>query len=200
MTLAYNFSQRKKKIFTEKFTVAVLLLFIPCIVSIAQHFFLKSLFLINRMALFFIPLFFIPIILLISDNAKSLKRKILNWSLLFIVAGAFSFHTILSLNTSHTLYWRFDADTEKMLSDLETEVKRNNKNPVKLAVMWLYEPAVNFYRTTKKYDWLEKVTEDDYTKMDYDYYYLADSSMNFINNRNLTIIKHYSTSNSCLVK
>jgi hypothetical protein len=110
------------------------------------------------------------------------------------------FHAIISLNTSETLYWEFDADTKKMLVDLDKAVKHDKKTTVKLGVMSLYEPAINFYRTTKKYDWLENVTGDGYRQMSYDYYYLGDSSMTYINQRNMSVIKHYPTSNSCLVR
>lgn len=200
MSLAYNFYFKKWKILTEKSTVSILLLFMTCIVSIAQHFILKSLFLMNRMALFFIPLFWIPVILFFSDYARLHNWKIISNSLIIIIAMVFTFHTFHALNTSYALIWRYDADTKQMLSDLEKQVKHEDKTHVKLGVMWLFEPTVNFYRTTKKYDWLEKVTEDDYRKIHYDYYYLADSSLNFIHSRNMSVIKHYSNSNSYLVK
>jgi hypothetical protein len=87
-----------------------------------------------------------------------------------------------------------------MLYDLDQQVQKDNISSVKLGVMTLYEPAINFYRKTKKYDWLEKVTEDGYRELNYNYYYLGDSSMSFIKSRNLTVLKHYSTSNSCLVR
>ena len=200
ITLTYNFYIRKWRILTEGLTLAIILLFLPCIVTIAQHIILKSNYLINRMALFLIPIFFFSILLLISNFTKSLKWKILTMIFIYVVAGAFTFHTIKSLNTSCALYWRFDADTKKMLSDLDIQVKKVNLCSVKLGVMSLYEPAINFYRKTKKYAWLEKVTKDGYRDMNYNYYYLGDSSMNYINSRNLSVIKHYSISNSCLVR
>jgi hypothetical protein len=200
ITLAYNYYLRKLKILTERFTVAVLLLFISCFASIAQHFLLKSNFLINRMALFFIPLFFVSIILFAAECAVDLKRKVLTGTFMYLIAGALFIHTVVSFNTSETLYWEFDADTKRMLTDLEKVVKEGEKSTVKLGVMALYEPAINFYRITRKYDWLEKVTEDGYRNMNYDYYYLGDSSMNYIKMRNMAVLKHYSTSNSCLVK
>ena len=96
--------------------------------------------------------------------------------------------------------WRYDADTKKVLSDLEIQVKNSEKTHVKLGVIWLFEPTSNYYRATKKYEWLDKVTMDNYKNLDYDYYYLADSSMSFIKAHNLSIIKHYPLSNSYLLK
>jgi len=199
ITLAYNYYKRKRKMLSEVLTLVVLLLFLPSIITSAQHFILKSNYLINRMALFLVPIFFISILLLIDNYSKSLKGQLISLSIIYIVTGAITFHTIKSLNTSCALYWRFDADTKKMLSDLETQVKKDKFNSIKLGVMTLYEPAINFYRTTKKFTWLEKVTEDGYRDKDYNYYYLGDSSMSYIKSRNLSVIKHYSVSNSCLV-
>jgi hypothetical protein len=196
----YSLWFRKWRTFTEKYAVSFLLLLFPCIVSIAQHFFTNSLFLINRTALFFIPLFFIPFIFLLSDITRISKLKIVSYSILCITSLALASHTISSLNGSYTLLWKYDSDTKKVLSDLETQIKKDNNDKIKLGVMWLFEPTVNFYRTTKNYIWLDKVTYDYYANKNYDYYYLADSSMNFIKDRKLSVLMHYPISNSYLVK
>jgi uncharacterized membrane protein len=188
------------KIFSEKITVALLILFLTCIVSVIQHVLLKSLFLINRMALFFIPLFFIPLILVFSEYVRIAKLKLLSLSILYIACGALIFHTLSSLNISYTLMWKYDSDTKKMLSDLNIQVKKNEQAHIKLGAIWLFEPTLNFYRTTKKYDWLDEVTWDSYKNPGYDYYFLADSCSGFFKARNLTIIEHYPVSNSYLLK
>ncbi|HEY5535215.1 MAG TPA: glycosyltransferase family 39 protein [Ignavibacteria bacterium] len=190
----------KRKVFTEKFSIITILLFISCTVPVVQHLFLKSYFPINRMALFFVPLFITSFILTVSFSAKNRIMKLLVLPILLIFAGASVCHTSHSLNTSHTLYWKYDADTKKMLSDLELTVGKENKSPVKLGVMWLYEPTINFYRNTRKYDWLEMVTEETYKKPDYDYYYLADSCLDYVRKLNKPNIIHYLISDSYLVK
>lgn len=199
-TFVYHLYIKKLKIFLDKVSITILLLLISCLVPIAQHLLLKSYFPINRMALVYIPLFFIPIILLADVVVKSDKIKFLILPLMVIFSGAVTFHTFRTLNTSYALYWKFDADTKKMLSDLETMVKNDNKLPINLGVMWLYEPTINYYRIAKKYSWLEIVTEDTYKKPDFDYYYLADTCLNYVRGINKPIIKHYSTSDSYLVK
>jgi hypothetical protein len=195
----YNFFNQKGKISSDKFMLAVLLLVLPYLVCIIQHFLLKSLFLINRMALFLIPLFLISVIFLVNE-AGSFKLKLISSSLLLVLASVFLIHTVLSLNTSFTVKWRYDSDTRNVLTDLENEVKTDDEPMVKLGAMWLYKPTVNFYRTTRKYKWLEQISTDDYRNSNYDYYYLPDSCMNFIAVNNLSIIKHYTNSNSFLLK
>jgi uncharacterized membrane protein len=200
LTLIFKAYCIKTKIFTERFTIVILLLILPCFVSIFQHYLVKSNFLINRMALFYIPLFFLSVIFFINDYVKTNRWKILCWPLISIIAGVFSIHTVFSINTSYALYWKFDSKTERMLSDLENQAKQDDIKSVKLGTLWLFEPTINFYRNTKKYSWLEKVTEDNYENGDYDYYYLDNCGLGFINRKNLTIIKHYNISNTYLAK
>jgi hypothetical protein len=200
ITFVYKTYKTKLKIFNDMVPVTILLLFISILVPVAQHILLKSYFPINRMALVYIPLFFIPIILFVSDAAKSYKMKLLILPVMLIFAGVVTYHTFRSLNTSYALYWKFDADTKNMLSDLEIRVKSDNKSSIKLGAMWLYEPAINYYRVAKKYTWLEKVRDDTYKNPDFDYYYLADTCLVYAKSLNKPVVKHYLTSNSYLVK
>ena len=126
--------------------------------------------------------------------------KLLILPVMLIFAGVVTYHTFRSLNTSYALYWKFDADTKNMLSDLEIRVKNDNKSSIKLGAMWLYEPAINYYRVAKKYTWLEKVRDDTYKNPDFDYYYLADTCLVYAKSLNKPVIKHYLNSNSYLVK
>lgn len=200
ISFLYKIFRLKLKAFSEKTVVLTLLLFFPCIVTIAQHYILKSNYLINRMALFFIPIFFMNILLIIQEYANSLSLKILTRSLVYVIAVLTTIHTINSLNAKCALYWNFDADTKNMMIDLDSLVKKESISKVKLGVMTLYEPAINFYRQTKKYEWLEKVTEDGYRDRVYDFYYLGDSSSNYIASKHMSVLHHYPLSNSVLAK
>jgi hypothetical protein len=200
ITFVYKTYKNKLRIFNDKVSVTILLLFISILVPVAQHILLKSYFPINRMALVYLPLFLIPIILLVSDAAKSYKMKLLILPVMLIFAGVVTYHTFHSSNTSYALYWKFDADTKNMLSDLEIRVQNDEKSPIKLGAMWLYEPAINYYRVARKYTWLEKVRDDTYMSPDFDYYFLADTCLVYTKTLNKSVIKHYLTSNSYLVK
>lgn len=49
----------------------------------------------------------------------------------------------------------FDADTKRMMADLQGEVERSGRTDVvRLGVDWRLEPAVNFYRETRSLAWL----------------------------------------------
>jgi hypothetical protein len=200
ITIIYKMFTDKWKIFTEKSSITLLLLLLTCLVSIMQHILLGSNFLRNRMGLFLIPMFFIPIILFIDRymNPEKLKRS--GWTIVIIVAAVFSFNTIISLNKSYTLYWKYDSDTKEMLSDIERQTKSEGSETKSLGTIWLYKPTVKFYKEVKKYDWLKDISDENYRNADYDYYFLADSCMTFINSHKLEIIKHYTNSNMNLLK
>jgi hypothetical protein len=200
ITFVYKSYKAKFKIFNEKVFVAILLLFISILVPVAQHIILKSYFPINRMALVYIPLFFIPIILFVSEAAKSYNMKLFILPVMIIFAGVVVYHTYRALNSSYALYWKFDADTKTMLSDLEIRVQNDKKSSIKLGAMWLYEPTINYYRIARKYTWLEKVRDDTYKNPYFDYYYLADTCLVYTKSLNKPVVKHYLTSNSYLVK
>jgi hypothetical protein len=199
IALIYRYHKKKKLVFSEKFTLTLLLLLMTVFVSIIQHLILGSNFLINRMALFLIPLFFIPLIVLINDNILPIFR-VLSISFCLIVTGAFSFHTVFSFNLTHSLYWKFDADIKSMMKDLEQQTKTDGAAKIKLGAMWLNEPSINFYRQTKNFYWMEKVADTGYSVSKYDYYYLPDTCGNFGSKQDLTKLKHYTLSSTFLAR
>lgn len=62
----------------------------------------------------------------------------------------------LQLQARSFLVWRYDADTRQLL-----EVARGLvRAPARAAVSWQYEPAANFYRVTRGWQWLQPVTRE----------------------------------------
>jgi hypothetical protein len=62
-------------------------------------------------------------------------------------------------NTTHTLLWRYDADTPRMLDDLDrAHRERGFARPVRLGITWLMEPSINYYRVRRHLAWLLPVT------------------------------------------
>ena len=94
-------------------------------------------------------------------------------------------------------------NTKNMITDLErayiTDAIRDRNTPpqIKLGINWLFEPTVNFYRTTKSLKWLKEVNRDGF-KGDYDYYYIFIPDSNGLNLRN--VINTYQTSNAILAR
>jgi hypothetical protein len=143
-----------------------------------QHQLLGKNFLIDRTALFFVPIFALLVIFCCDtlDGPTSLRRAG------NITAGVFAalatLHTALALNTSRTLTWAYDADTKRMLDDLVAFVAERNTppRPLSLGAEWLHQPAVDFYRERNGLDWLAPMTRRGFDRRHDFYFYLQDST------------------------
>jgi hypothetical protein len=65
-------------------------------------------------------------------------------------------------NVHSFLVWRYDADTKRIFEVLE-KIPRPAGQPdgsVRLGVSWVLEPALNFYRETRKASWMAPVVRD----------------------------------------
>jgi hypothetical protein len=115
-----------------------------------------------------------------------------------LLTGCMAYHFSRSANTSYSLNWDYDVSTKEMLIDLEKEKENSAKQKMHLGVTWLFEPSINFYRETKKLDWLQKVTREN-VSAEYDFYYVSDEDQKNIPEGKITI-KEYPASKSRLMK
>ena len=78
-----------------------------------------------------------------------------------------------------------------MLEILETDYKTHAKPgaQISLGISWIFEPTINFYRQTRKLDWLKEVNRDGYTGS-YDYYYVEKDSV-FIDTTKKVVVKSF---------
>ena len=104
-------------------------------------------------------------------------------------------------NFQYYIDWKYDASTKQMLKDLSADVGPNPTHKVTMGIVWLHEPAINFYRKAWKLDWLQEVTRDGYNGS-YDYYYVTDVDSIIKKDifKDKTIIKEYPLSNTVLLK
>jgi hypothetical protein len=99
--------------------------------------------------------------------------------------------------------WVFDMNTKNMINDLErayiADALKNPDTPsqITLGINWLFEPTINFYRSTKKLKWLKEVNRDGFMGK-YDYYYIFTSDSSGTNLEK--VINSYKTSNTILAK
>ncbi|MBW2288344.1 MAG: hypothetical protein JRG90_11040 [Deltaproteobacteria bacterium] len=159
--------------------LALLGILIACAVSSQlQHQLMGTKFLVDRTALFLVPVFALLMIFSCDalDGHPSLRRAG------NIAAGVFAalaaLHTALALNTSHTLTWAYDSDTKRMLNDLGAFVAEGPAppHPLSLGAEWLHQPAVDFYRERDGLDWLAPMTRSDFERAHDFYFYLQDST------------------------
>ena len=177
--------------------IFVSLLLLPVLTIILQHHLLGSEFPSFRLMLFFVPLLGLTFI-----GASTLFEKpplrFFSTSIITLMAILFVIHTARSVNLKSASEWKYDADTKQMVEILKSEVLKNDPtNKVSLGINWVFEPTINFYRVTKKYNWLQQVTRDGISG-EYNYYYIFKE--NLAEFSKVEIIKEFETSNTVLLR
>lgn len=154
-----------------------LLLIIPVIATILQHYLLGTKFLISRTALFFLPLFLLA---LLSGQPGS---NSISWYILPIVISTVAlvnFCAHLDMDTSWS--WaddRFDSDMMKRVVHESGAQGR----PVRLYPFWIFAPSLQYYaETCYKGKFYEIVHDKSGPKADtsFDYYYILKTQMPLI--------------------
>jgi hypothetical protein len=110
-----------------------------------------------------LPLQFLFLAAGAGAGGEWIAKKRSGWRLIraamFVAAICLSAAFLRAANTTHTLTWRYDADTPQMLDDLDrARRERGFTRPVRLGITWLMEPSINYYRFRRRLDWLLPVT------------------------------------------
>jgi hypothetical protein len=110
----------------------------------------------DRTGLYFVPLSLLCVTALLKLWEDRLPAPA--WWAGVAVCGLLVIAFALQIQLSSFRVWRYDADTERIFSLIE---KRSSGNgPIRLGVSWTLEPALNFYRVTRRAKWLEPVRRD----------------------------------------
>jgi hypothetical protein len=141
-----------------------LLLVVPTLLNWAVGF----RFAVDRSATCWLPLFGVLAHCAIRAQWTSLLRSglLVSCAMLSALLAA---EFVRSANLKFTRIWKYDADTRNVL---ELLAQNRAGGDIRLGIDWHFEPAVNYYRETRGYGWLERVTRDGVTS-EYDFYYLA---------------------------
>jgi hypothetical protein len=110
---------------------------------------------------------------------------------LFVVAGL-----IKTMNLHYSREWKYDADTRQMLVDLDEHVDNGQK--CRLGIQRNFAPAAHYYRTAKKYTWLELVRLKDLAGQKCDYYFVYANTKITIDSQK--DVHRYRTSRTRLIK
>jgi hypothetical protein len=172
-------SARGARSSSREAALAMLGILVVCIVaSQLQHQLLGTKFLIDRTALFLVPVFVLLVVFCCDALGDSPSLRRVGNIAATVFATLAALHTALSLNTSHTLTWAYDADTKQMLNDLDTIVAEepDPTRPLSLGAEWLHQPAVDFYRDRSGLDWLAPMSRRDFEHRHDFYFYLQAST------------------------
>lgn len=150
ITYQYLQSLYFKKIKDYLSNISMVRLFLViCILSVVlQHILLWTLFVVERGALFFVPIFYLLILFIFDYAYKYLVKYVSYVKTLGIVMILFiSIHLINSLQLHYVPIWKYDLNTRSFMTDyvIKNEDQLKKFAPVILGINWLFEPSINFY-------------------------------------------------------
>jgi hypothetical protein len=168
----YQFFFRKEVtlvgLFCSILTLAVAL-------PIFQHYLFKTLFPIERAAVYYLPLYAAVLLSafhwLIGLSSRRLeKTMVLILPVIIATALCWNFYHAFNMHTCYT--WGYDAHNAGILEIIDRDREGNFPGrTVSLGNSWLMEPSLNFYRITRNYTWLEPVTRKPISSDSNDYIY-----------------------------
>lgn len=173
-----------------------------------QHWTVHSLYVIDRGAIFFIPIFFVLFLALWNHCRESLPGRCVLMAEAFFLSctGLLIVHGLLCVNLSHYRMMIPDADTKAMMCDIEklNRGKKLAERSLKMGVQWISEPSVNYYIIRNKMDWMQFVDRNG-PDGEFDFYYLfwEDKHHQYddrylLAKRNLRVLKRYDRYNTFL--
>jgi hypothetical protein len=169
--------------------------------AVTQHVLFDSPYLLGRTALFCLPLFTLFLVFLLKSLSEfgPITRTV-SVAVLGVLAVLLVCHFVVSSNTTMTVEWRMDADTKKMLKELETIRSRESlpNSQLILGVEWYHYGILQYYRSRKNLVWL---TVDETTRFEgSDFFYAPSSEVPPSILSRLLVLKTYPLSGTILAK
>jgi hypothetical protein len=113
---------------------------------------------VDRTGIYFVPLASVAALGLARMLAESSGFARWTGVATAIVLGSFALEFAAQWNVNSFLVWRYDADTKRIFNLLEAAPKP--AGPIRLGVSWQLEPALNYYRESRKATWMASVERD----------------------------------------
>jgi hypothetical protein len=170
-----------------------------CVTSIIiQHYFLGTLYLMDRTALFLVVLFNLVLVFFIAEVSKD-RAKL---SVITYLSGVIVLiHFFASFNLKYVLEWKSNADTKEMLADLvKMKSIPKEKDNVSIGIPMEFDPSINFYRDVNDLTWLNTVCRIETTNTLQDYFYFSQDGLASVNKDSIEILKTYPGTKSVLAK
>jgi hypothetical protein len=176
---------------------AFVLLAGPGVASVVLHHSVGSLFLIERTALFFVPLFAIWLALAADAVARQPRFSTGVPVAAVVIGGAACVNMVAAANLSYVLDWRYDATTKEAISELAGPA--SSKRSVNFGVSYLFQPTTSFYRETR-FRWLPECLPPDCLEKQSEYYYVTWDDVAEVRRRGARIIRVYPLSGGVLLR
>jgi hypothetical protein len=193
--------------FRNYFGVLFLLLNICVLSVLGLYYGLGVLLPIERAAIYFIPLTGLALAygaytIMQAPTHRAIKLPVYLLSVELILLLVVNF--AVSANIAYTLTWQYDADTRNALNTLQKNYHaqyEQTKQPAKVSVTWYLEPVVNYYRITRKMDWLAPVTRHEIESDSCDYYYCFPADASFLStcNKEIALLQQFQRTHNLLL-
>ena len=158
--LLVAYRTREKRLLTISFMLIVVILLIHL------HHALGTRFLLDRAAIFFVPLF--SLFIMLAWHATSSRIANAFYSIIIILV---IINFIGSINIAYTLSWNYDANTKDAINEMIYDYHAGEKT---IGVTSIYYPSTSLYRLRYNLSWLKPLTMDDPDGI-YDYYIISKS-------------------------
>jgi hypothetical protein len=178
------------------FFISLFLLLILCSFStVVEHIVFGTPFLMDRSALYLLILFCLLSVFLLNELSKT-RRGI---SLITVFFGILiGIHFLISANVNYSLEWKYDADTKKMLSELDRLNAVKGKT-ISLGIPVIVDPCIRFYKETKGYGWINEMWWNPNSGNDPDYLFLPPQVVQKTNLVSREIIMQYPVTGNMLL-
>lgn len=168
------------------------------ILQIALFYLIDTRYLIQRTAIFLIPLYMLSVLYFIDEINILLVHKFT--AMISLITGLI---VIIYLPKHNSLNWKYDAENELLISNLEKYYYQSNKSEkLKLGIDWIFQPSLNFYRaTTKTGLWLDTLKREGFEDGNYEFYFVESSNMSkFVDTNQFKIFKKFPVTGNLLIK
>lgn len=184
---------------SRTFLVLSLLLLAP----VLQNYFFKIPFPVDRTALLYFPLFSLLFIFLVAEAVSLTRIKLVRTVIVAILIGVTSLIAYNSYKNSNVIYtylWRYDTHNRQMLEMIAEDRQVSGKqDSVKVSCIWIFEPAINYYRISRKYDWMMAADREGFKK-DADYFICLAENLNQLPGDSLRVLAKFEDVQTVLLK
>ncbi len=188
---------------TGKAAALYWIMFVSAMATVIQHHALGTLYLIDRTAVLFVPLFVLSVAGLFAWEGNRFRIWMRYKTILLFTAllGFSAWQFARAANVTFTLAWMFDSKTTDMLSDLQAARLADGKSgSIRLGATMALVPSIRFYAKIQGCSWLEWVNREGIENGTFDYYYILDQDRNYAKSRKAAIVKYYPLSETWLMR
>lgn len=207
-TIIYNIYARQfgANIIGRRLLSISSLLFLLIILINIHHCVLNDKFVIDRGAIFFIPIFLLFMMLLWRCASKVNPGASKITDIFFsIIVLLLLINFIQSINLSYTLEWKYESTIKESMDEImKDNIGKNLSNDSRsIGLTWFYDSSINFYRVKYNLYWLKAASTSGPDGL-FDYYIVDNDwvikDKYVLRKYNVSYVKYYALSNSYFAK